>query len=85
MTQTVSEGIGELRAAMDGPVILPGDAEFDDRRRVWNAGIDRSPSVIARCSSAADVATAVRFAREHGLEMSVRGGAHSPRGHGRLR
>ena len=80
MTQTVSEGIGELRTAMDGPVILPGDAEFDDRRRVWNAGIDRSPSVIARCSSAADVATAVRFAREHGLEMSVRGGAHSPAG-----
>jgi FAD/FMN-containing dehydrogenase len=80
MTQTVSEGIGELRAAMDGPVILPGDVEFDDRRRVWNAGIDRSPSVIARCSSAADVATAVRFAREHGLEMSVRGGAHNSAG-----
>ena len=80
MTQTVSEGIGELRAAMDGPVILPGDAEFDDRRRVWNAGIDRSPSVIARCRSAADVATAVRFAREHGLEMSVRGGAHNSAG-----
>jgi FAD/FMN-containing dehydrogenase len=80
MTQTVSEGIGELRAAMDGPVILPGDAEFDDRRRVWNGGIDRSPSVIARCTSAADVATAVRFAREHGLEISVRGGAHNPAG-----
>jgi FAD/FMN-containing dehydrogenase len=80
MTQTVGAGIGELRAAMDGPVILPGDAEFDDRRRVWNGGIDRSPSVIARCTSAADVATGVRFAREHGLEISVRGGAHNPAG-----
>jgi FAD/FMN-containing dehydrogenase len=80
MTQTVGAGIGELRAAMDGPVILPGDAEFDDRRRVWNGGVDRSPSVIARCTSAADVATGVRFAREHGLEISVRGGAHNPAG-----
>jgi len=80
MTQTVSQGIGELRAAMDGPVIVPGDAEFDERRRVWNAGIDRSPSVIARCSSAADVAAAIRLAREHRLEISVRGGAHSPSG-----
>jgi FAD/FMN-containing dehydrogenase len=80
MTQTVSEGIGGLRAAMEGPVILPGDAEFDDRRRVWNAEIDRRPSVIARCASAADVAAAVRLAREHGLEISVRGGAHNPAG-----
>jgi FAD/FMN-containing dehydrogenase len=80
MTQTVSEGIGELRAAMDGPVIVPGDAEFDDRRRVWNAGIDRSPSVIARCVSAADVAAAIRLAREQGLEVSVRGGAHNTAG-----
>jgi FAD binding domain/Berberine and berberine like len=80
MTQTVSEGIGELRAAMDGPVIVPGDAEFDDRRRVWNGGIDRTPSVITRCTSAVDVATAVRFARERGLEISVRGGAHNPAG-----
>ena len=80
MTQTVSEGIGELRAAMDGSVILPGDAEFNDRRRVWNAEIDRRPSVIARCASTADVAAAIRLAREHGLEISVRGGAHSPAG-----
>jgi len=80
MTQTVSQGIGDLRAAMNGPVLVPGDAEFDDRRRVWNAAIDRSPSVIARCTSAADVAAAIRFAREHALEISVRGGAHSPGG-----
>jgi FAD/FMN-containing dehydrogenase len=80
MTQTVSQGIGELRAAMDGPVIVPGDVEYDDRRRVWNAGVDRSPSVIARCTSAADVAAAIRLAREHGLEISVRGGAHNPAG-----
>ena len=79
MTQTV-EAIGQLRAAMEGPVIEPGDPGFDDGRRVWNGGIDRRPAVIARCASAADAAAAVTYAREHGLEVAVRGGAHNPAG-----
>jgi FAD/FMN-containing dehydrogenase len=37
--------------------------------------------VIARCSSAADIATALDFARSHDLEVSVRGGGHNPAGH----
>jgi FAD/FMN-containing dehydrogenase len=80
MTQTVSEGIGELRAAMDGPVVARGDLEFDDRRRVWNAEIDRSPSVIARCATATDVSSAIGLARNLDLEVSVRGGAHDTSG-----
>ncbi len=80
MTQTATEEIRELRAVMEGPVITPGDPGFDDGRRVWNGGIDRRPSVIARCASAADVAAALCYAREHGLEVSVRGGAHNPAG-----
>jgi FAD/FMN-containing dehydrogenase len=80
MTQLVSGGIDELRAAMSGPVILPGDPDFDDRRRVWNAEIDRRPAVIARCTSPADVAAAIGFAREHQLEIAVRGGAHNTAG-----
>ena len=69
MTQTAMEEIGELRTVMEGPVITPGDPGFDDGRRVWNGGIDRRPAVIARCASAADVAAAIGFAREHGLEV----------------
>jgi FAD/FMN-containing dehydrogenase len=80
MTQMVSGGIGELRTTLTGPVIGPGDPEFDDRRRVWNADIDRQPAVIARCASAADVVAAIRFAREHRLEIAVRGGAHDAAG-----
>jgi hypothetical protein len=80
MTHTITKGMDRFRAAMDGPVILPGEAGFDDARRVWNAAIDRRPAVIARCATAADVVAAVGFAREHGLEMSVRGGAHNPAG-----
>ena len=80
MTQTAVEAIGQLRAVMEGPVIGPGDPGFDDGRRVWNGGIDRRPAVIARCASAADVAAAIGFAREHGLEIAVRGGAHNMAG-----
>jgi FAD/FMN-containing dehydrogenase len=80
MAQMVSETIGELRTAMSGPVITPTDAGFEERRRVWNAEIDKRPAAIARCASTADVVAAIGFAREHGLEVSVRGGAHSTAG-----
>ena len=80
MTHTASRGIEELRGAMDGPVVVPGDPDFDDRRRVWNAGIDRRPSLIARCASAADVVEALGLARQQQLEVSVRGGAHNSAG-----
>ncbi len=73
-------GIGSLRQAMDGPVITPGDSAFDDARRVWNAQIDRRPAVIARCLSTADVVEAMSYGREHGLEITVRAGAHSTAG-----
>ncbi len=80
MTQVAMGEMGELRAAMQGPVIAPGDPGFDEGRRVWNAEIDRRPSVIARCASAADVAAAIGFARERRLEISVRAGAHNTAG-----
>jgi hypothetical protein len=72
--------IGTLRAATSGPVIGPADPDYDEARRVWNAGIDRHPAVIARCSSPADVAAAVTYAAKHDLEVTVRGGAHSMSG-----
>jgi hypothetical protein len=80
VTQTISAGVADLRNGMDGPVVVPGDQDFDDRRRVWNAEIDRQPSVIARCTTPADVVAAIALARQHGLEVSVRGGAHNSAG-----
>jgi hypothetical protein len=80
MRQAVSRSIGALRAVMDGPVLTPDDAGFDDRRRVWNAGIERRPAAIARCASATDVAAAIIHAQDHDMEISVRGGAHNTAG-----
>jgi hypothetical protein len=80
MTQTASGGIGDLRTTIGGPVLGPEDPGYEDARRVWNAAIDRRPAVIARCQSAEDVSSALAFARENGLEVAVRGGAHHPGG-----
>ena len=71
-----------LTAAMRGPVILPGDDGYDKARAVYNAMIDRRPAAIARCADVADVMTAVKFAGEHGLTVSVRGGGHNAAGLG---
>jgi FAD/FMN-containing dehydrogenase len=69
--------IEQLQQAHRGALITPGDARYDDARRVWNAMIDRRPAVIARCRGAADVIAAVNFARDNALPLAVRGGAHS--------
>jgi len=80
MTQTTCGPIGTLRAAMTGQVTGPADLDYDQARRVWNADIDRRPAMIAKCASPADVAAAVTFAATNGMEITVRGGAHSMSG-----
>ena len=60
-----------------GALIAPGDDEYDTHREVWNAMVDRQPTLIARCTSADDVAAAIRHAREHDLEIGVKCGGHN--------
>ncbi|RPI47491.1 MAG: FAD-binding oxidoreductase [Betaproteobacteria bacterium] len=74
--------IQSLQACMRGQVIQPGDADYDAARKVYNAMIDRRPRYIARCVDAADVISAVSFAREQGLLLAVRGGGHNGAGLG---
>jgi hypothetical protein len=64
---------GRLR----GELLLRNSAGYDAARRVWNGAFDRHPALIARCSGAADVMEAVKFAAERELLVSVRGGGHS--------
>jgi FAD/FMN-containing dehydrogenase len=81
MTTTAQSALFDsLDAAMRGPVIQPSDDGYDAARAVYNAMIDRRPAAIARCADVADVMTAVRFARENGLAVSVRGGGHNAAG-----
>ena len=63
-----------------GDVIAPDHVGYDDARAVWNGAVDRRPRLIARCSGTADVAAAVRFARDRDVEIAVRGGGHNVAG-----
>lgn len=60
-----------------GEVLRPGDAAYEEARRVWNGTIDRYPAMIVRCRTTEHVAAAVRMANTSGLEIAVRGGGHS--------
>jgi FAD/FMN-containing dehydrogenase len=70
-----------FRQLFSGQVVLPGDADYDSSRVVWNAMADRRPAVIARCAGSDDVRAAVQFARDHDLVIAVRGGGHSVAGY----
>jgi FAD/FMN-containing dehydrogenase len=80
MAGIAADRLEALRAAFSGTVLESGDDGYDDARRVHNGMIDRRPSLIARCRNTADVADAVRFAQETGLEICVRGGGHNVAG-----
>ncbi len=69
--------VEKFKASLGGELIQPNDDGYDDARTVWNAMIDKRPALIARCSGTADVITAVKFAREYDLLLSVRGGGHN--------
>ena len=65
-----------------GTLIGSDDDGYEEARRVYNGMVDRYPALIARCESVADVSAAVLHARTHGMEIAVRGGAHSAPGFG---
>ena len=82
MQQSLSSlSIPTLRSSIKGSVIAPEDPGYDEARRVFSGRIDRHPCVIVRAADAADVARAVRLARETGLPLAVRSGGHSGAGH----
>ncbi|MFN2617818.1 MAG: FAD-binding oxidoreductase [Thermoleophilaceae bacterium] len=78
---TIDAALTDLRTSFAGRLLTPDEPGYDDARAVFNAMIDRRPSLIAQCTGAADVIAAVALAREQGLELSVRGGGHSVAGH----
>jgi FAD/FMN-containing dehydrogenase len=77
-----SETIDNFRGQFRGRILTPEDAGYDDARKVYNGMISRKPRLIARCADPADVMTAVRFAHENSVRVSVRGGGHNAGGLG---
>jgi len=72
--------VQKFRESLRGQSFCPGEPGYDAARTIPNAMIDRRPAIIARCAGAADVIACVRFAREHDVLVSVRGGGHSVAG-----
>src|SRR5438309_869154 len=72
----------ELAGTFGGELIGPADPGYETARAVYNAMIDRRPALVARCTSAADVAAGIAFARRHDLPLAVRGGGHNGAGLG---
>jgi FAD/FMN-containing dehydrogenase len=66
-----------LKMRLRGPVFTPGDPGFEESRTVWNAMIDRTPAVVARCLGIADVIACIRFARDNELLLCIKGGGHN--------
>lgn len=77
MNELLKVNIDEFKTHFRGEVILPEDADYDKVRQVWNAMIDRKPSLIARCTSPEDVVRAIEFGRTQNLLISIRGGGHN--------
>jgi FAD/FMN-containing dehydrogenase len=74
--------VEQLRAQLRGGLVRPGDADYEESCRVYNAMIQKHPALIARCADVADVIASVGFAREQGVTLAIRGGGHNGGGLG---
>ncbi len=72
--------IKNFKEQLQGTVLFPEDAGYDEARSVWNGMIDRHPAIIVQCIDENDVIIAVKFARENHLLVSVKGGGHGVAG-----
>lgn len=73
--------VEELKASLNGSLLLKGNEGYEEARHIWNGAFDRHPAAIVRCVNPADVVHAVQFASSHDLLVAVRGGGHSLPGH----
>ncbi len=76
------EAVRALAANLRGTLIRRDDEGYAEARQLYNAMIDKRPALIAKCLDAADVISAVTFAREASLPLAIRGGGHNGGGLG---
>ena len=72
--------VEQFKGTLRGELLQPGDPDYDEARKVYNAMIDKRPRMIARCSDVADVISCVNFARENEMLLAIRGGSHNGAG-----
>jgi FAD/FMN-containing dehydrogenase len=74
--------VAALKATLRGRLLQPGDPDYGEARKVYNAMIDKKPRLIARCADVADVIHCINFARKNHLLVAIRGGGHNGAGLG---
>ena len=83
-TAALGPGLTDLRAALEGGLILPGELGYEERRRGWSRNVDRRPALIVQAVTARDVSAAIHFSRRHQLPLAVRSGGHSVAAHSQI-
>jgi UDP-N-acetylenolpyruvoylglucosamine reductase len=81
-SELAADAIAAFATQLQGQLILPSDAGYEDARKVYNGMIDKRPALIARCKDLSDVIHAVNFGRDHQLTVAIRGGGHNGPGLG---
>ena len=76
-TEVSEATINALGADLDGALLNPGDEAFAASVALWNGMIAKRPAVVIRAGSRDDVVRTVNFARDEGVELSIRGGGHN--------
>jgi FAD/FMN-containing dehydrogenase len=82
VSQLKTSTFDTLRTSLRGPLFVDGEAGYEEARKIYNAMIDKRPAAVARCVDAGDVITVIRFARDNGLTVAIRGGGHNGGGLG---
>jgi hypothetical protein len=77
LVSLTSEQVDELRSRLDGSLLRPGEEGWDDAVLVWNGMVARAPGLVVQPVSAHDVAATVKFVRQHGLLLGIKGGGHN--------
>ena len=77
----MSDDLANLKNAVQGIVLDRNDEGYEKARMVWNAMIDKTPTLIVQCKSTGDVVEAVNYARQTNAPISIRGGGHNVAGH----
>src|SRR5262245_13493721 len=78
--RSVADAAAELANVFTGQLLKPGDAGYEDARKVHNGLVDKRPALVARSRGVADIVDAINLSQQLGLEVAVRGGGHNVAG-----